>query len=311
MNEMTRTLLLIVMIVIVSCSGQMGKIFPPSLDDKGAARMNRVHHDDKALALVNRDALLQSVMAEFKPRGISAGEYDYGGIQIILGMARCQNTDDTYGIYSALTAMPRERWEYKRGEMSYRSPYFAGYNGEYVFWITSPTNPMTYAAFYRQHGEKILDLYEKLRTRPGCSYHWKILPAENRFADSVIYIRSRVIGGIDVVNAYGATYQAQANVAHIYAQKLDSEQEAKRRYGNIVTQLAKMNKTLTGFIPIPGTPLKACHWQEKGSVSVLCQYRWLMFLLVDMPSVDYSVNFIRIMFNNMMKVREEAMPAKK
>jgi hypothetical protein len=295
--------------VLFSCSGKMDALIPQTLDEKGEAKLEKKLHDEQAAVLFRQDPIVQSAIIEFNPKGISAGVYNFGGIIINLGLARCESADDAYGIYSALTAMPRERWEYKRGEMSYRSPYFAGYNGEYVFWITSPTNPMTYASFYRTHGEKMLAEFDSVRVLPGCTYHWKILPVENRFADSMFYIRSRTIGGIDVVNAYGATYQAQASLARIYVTKMDSEQDAKLRYGNIVTQKLK-KKNPTEFIPIPGTPLKACHWREKGGVWILCQYRWMMFLITDMPSVDYTVNFIRIMFNNMMKVRTEAIPKK-
>jgi hypothetical protein len=288
----------------------MDTLIPQTLDEKGVAKLEKKLHDASAAALFDRDQILRSVLAEFKPIGISAGVYNYDGIIINLGLARCQSTDEAYGIYSALTARPRERWEYRRGEMSYRSPYFAGYMGEMVFWMYSPTNPMTYAAFYRQHGERILDEFEKLRTKPGCSYQWKILPSENRFADSIFFIRSRDIGGINVVNAYGAQYQAQANTAAIYVQRFDSDDEAKHHYSRAITTLAAAKKDLTGFVPIPGPTLRAVHWKEKGGVWILCRYRWMVFLLADMPTVDYSVNFIRIMFNNMMKVRDEAMPKK-
>ena len=145
----------------------MDRLLPKSLDGKGEAKLVRTCHDEQAMAIFSKDAMLRDALAEFKPAGISAGEYNYGGILINLGLARCQSTDEAYGIYSALTAMPRERWEFRNGEMSYKSPYFAGYTGEYVFWTYSPTNPMTYAAFYRQHGERILTEFEKTRTKPG------------------------------------------------------------------------------------------------------------------------------------------------
>jgi len=288
----------------------MDSLIPKSLDGKGAAKLEKTFHDGEAIALFDKDPLLQSALAEFGQKGISAGTYDYGGILIYLGLARCENADDAYGIYSALTSRPRERWEYGRGEMSYRSPYLSGCSGEMVFWIFSPTNPMTYADFYRRHGEGILAEFEKIRSKPGCSYHWKILPSENRFSDSIVYVKSRNIGDMEVVNAYGAAYQAKTNMAGIYVQKFDSEDEAKQRYSRHVAALAASNKTLTGFVPVPGPPLRACHWQGKCGVWILCQYRWMLFLLTDMPSVDYATNFIRIMFNNMLKVRNEAVPSK-
>ena len=294
-----------------SCSGQLDRLLPKRLDDKGEAKLVRTSHDEQAMAVFSKDAMLRDALAEFKPNGISAGEYNFGGILINLGLARCQSADEAYGIYSALTAMPRDRWEFKRGEMSYRSPYFAGYTGEYVFWTYSPTNPMTYASFYRTHGERILAEFEKTRTMPGCSYHWKILPAENRYADSIIYIKSRNVDGLNVSNAYAATYQVQKNLAHIYVQKFGSDKEAESRYNNQASILKQAGNKLEEFIPVPGAPVRAIRWKEKGGEWSLLQYRWLVMLITEIPSRNFTTNFIRIMFNNMLKVRNEAMPGKK
>ncbi len=296
--------------LITSCSGQLDRLLPKHLDDKGEAKLVRASHDEQAMAVFSKDAALRDALAEFKPAGISAGEYNFGGILINLGLARCSSADDAYGIYSALTAMPRERWEFKRGEMSYKSPYFAGYTGEYAFWFYSPSNPMTYASFYRTHGERILTEFEKTRTMPGCSYHWKILPAENRYADSIIYIKSRSVNGLNVSNAYAATYQVQKNLAHIYVQKFGSDEEAHARYSGQASDLKQAGKKLEEFIPVPGAPVRAVRWKEQGGEWALLQYRWLVMLVSDMPSQNFTTNLIRIMFTNMLKVRNEAMPAK-
>jgi hypothetical protein len=312
MNKNFFLVAIALIILLTSCSGQMDRLLPKSLDGKGEAKLVRTCHDEQAMAIFSTDAQLRDTLAEFKPAGISAGEYNYGGILINLGLARCRSTDEAYGIYSALTAMPRERWEFRNGEMSYKSPYFAGYTGEYVFWTYSPTNPMTYAAFYRQHGERILTEFEKTRTKPGCSYHWKILPIENRYADSIIYIKSRNIQGVDISNAYAATYQVQTNLAHIYVEKFGSDKEADSRFSNQVGGLKSSGRAPVMFIPMPGAPVKACRWQEPGGgASILCQYRWMIFFFQNVPSQDAGTNFIRIMFKNMMKVRNEAMPGKK
>jgi len=311
MNKICLLTSLLIIILLTSCSGQLDRLLPKSLDEKGEAKLVRTSHDEQAMAIFNKDANVRDALTEFKPVGVSAGEYNYGGIFINMGLARCQSADDAYGIYSALTAMPRERWEFKRGEISYRSPYFAGYTGEYVFWIYSPTNPMTYAAFYRRHGERILAEFEKTRTKPGCSYHWKILPMENRYADSIVYIKSRNIGNVDITNAYAATYQVRTNIAHIYVQKFGSDKEAGSRYSSQVADLKSSRKSLDMFIPMAGAPARACRWQEPGgSTSILLHYRWLILFLQDMPSKDAGTNFIRIMFNNMLKIRNEAMPSK-
>jgi hypothetical protein len=311
MNKNYLLAYLTVLILFTSCSGQLDTLMPKSLDSKGEAKLVSIMHDEAALSLFNDDALIKGALAEFNPTGVSAGVYDYGGIIIRLGLARCGSTDDAYGIYTALIAMPRERWEFKRGEISYKSPYVAGYTGEYVYWVYSPSNPMNYAAFYRSHGERILAEFEKIRKKPECSYHWKILPAENRYADSIFYIKSRNVQGIDLINAYGATYQVKTNVAHMYVLKMGDDKEAEYRYAKQVAELKSAGKDITGFIPMVGAAARACRWKEPGGIWTLCQYRWLILFLQDMPSPDAGTNFIRIMFNNMMKVRNEAMPKKK
>ncbi|MBN2160458.1 MAG: hypothetical protein JW807_13775 [Spirochaetes bacterium] len=300
----------ILVVFVTSCSGQLDRLLPEILDPKGEARLQKRYHDEEARSLFLNDPVLGPALREFNPGGISAGVYDFGGITIHLGMARCSSADDAYGIYSALTARPRERWEFQRGELSYKSPYVAGYTGEYVFWTYSPSNPMTYAAFYRSHGERILSEFEKLRTMPGCSYHWKILPPENRYADSFFYIKSRNVQGIDLINTYGATYQVKQNIATMYVSNLGTDKKAAAWYSKQIAELKSAGKDVVDYIPMPGGHVRACRWKEAGGVWILCQYRWIILFLQDMPSVEMGTNFIRMMFVNMTKVRNEAVPPK-
>jgi hypothetical protein len=292
---------------LLSCSGIEDRLFPKSLDGKGEVKLMGTFSDAGARALFDGEPAINAALNEFSPGGISAAEYNYGGIRIYLGMARCSSTDDAFGIYSALTAMPRDRWTFGRGEMSYRSPYVSGYNGEYVFWFYSPSNPMTYTGYYKQHGEKMLAEFENLRRAPDSSYHWKILPLENRYADSIFYVRSRFINGVEVTNAYAATFQMQSNVSKIYVMKLASERDAADRFKNQKKHLEAENKILTSFVPMPGAPNEAIHWQEKGGTWVLCRYRWMMFLFQDMSGMEATNNFIRILFKYMAKTRAEAL----
>jgi hypothetical protein len=311
MNKHYVLFVLIISFLSASCSGQMDAMLPKSLDSKGAARLVSTMHDETAASLFSDDAIIKEALTEFKPQGVSAGVYNYGGIIIRLGLARCVSSDDAFGIYSALSAMPRERWEYKKGEMSYRSPYFTGYNGEYVFWTCSPTNPMTYASFYREHGERLLDEFDRISQKPGCSYHWKILPAENRYADSIFFVRSRNVQGIDIENAYAATYQVKKNIARIYIQNSGLDDTAEKQFLKQVKKLQAAGKKPKEYIPLPGAPVSAVKWKEQGGEWSLLQYRWLIILLTDMPSHMFCDNFIKIMFNNMMKIRNEVMPAGK
>ena len=297
---------LIALSIILSCAGQMDTMLPKSLDEKGEIRLIKRYDDKDARRLFFKEPVINASLREFSPGAVSAGVYKYRGIKIHLGMARCASTDDAFGIYSLLTAMPRDRWTFGKGEMSYRPPYVSGYNGEYVYWIYSPTNPSTYAVHYKQHGEKMLAEFEKSRSSPDASYHRKILPEENRYADSLFFIRDRFVNGVEVTNAYGATYQMQYNVAKIYAMKFGSVTDAKAMYIAQKRRLEKERKTLTRFIPVAGAPMEAVHWNEKGGTWALCQYRWMVFLFQDMSSLESTSNFTRLMFRYMMKIRNEA-----
>lgn len=301
---------LIALSIILSCSGRMDAMLPKSLDEKGEIRLIKKYDDKDARRLFFKEPVISAALGEFRPDAVSAGAYNYRGIKIHLGMARCPSTDDAFGIYSALTAMPRDRSIYGKGEISYRPPYTAGCNGEYVFWIYSPTNPSTYTPYYKLHGEKMLAEFEQARSAPDASYHRKVLPEENRYADSLFFIRDRVVNGIEVTNAYGATYQMQYNVAKIYVMRFGSPTDAKAMYQAQKRRLEKERKTPARFIPVAGAPLEAVNWKEKGGTWALCQYRWMVFLFQDMSSLESTSNFTRLMFRYMMKIRKEAVKKK-
>ncbi|MBN1495850.1 MAG: hypothetical protein JXA07_03720 [Spirochaetes bacterium] len=296
---------LLALSIILSCSGQMDAMLPKSLDEKGDIRLVKRYDEAEARRLFDRDPAINAVLNEFSPAAISAGAYKYRGIKIHLGMARCTSTDDAFGIYSALTAMPRDRWIYGKGEMSYRPPYVSGYNGEFVFWIYSPTNPSTYTVHYKLHGERMLAEFEKASRAPDASYHWKILPEENRYADSLFFIRDRIVNGVEVKNAYGATYQMQYNVAKIYAMRFGSPTDAAVMCHAQKRRLGKEGKKLVRFVPVPGAPIDAVYWKETGGTWALCQYRWMVFLFQDMPTLESTNNFTRLIFRYMMKIRKE------
>ncbi len=293
------------------CSGPLKAFLPDSIGEGQPALLRERLNDDAARDLFSGDDMIRDALYEFLPEGISAGVYDYGGIMIQLGLARFSNADDACGLYSALAAMPRERWKYGSGEMSYRPPYFAGRAGEYVFWFVSPSNPPTYASFYRSHGETIIAGLERLIRRPERSYQWKILPEENRFSDSLFYVKSRRVMGMNLSNAYAATYQAGLHTARIYVERYESDEGAARAYGTRLSALERSKRACEPFIPMPGAPLHACHWREPSGDQALCRYRWLIFFLNDMPDLRQTNAFVRSMFANMMKIREEVVPVTK
>lgn len=295
----------------LSCSGKMDKLIPDSLGVKEEARLEKRFSSDEASALFHGDRRLVPLLYEFKPLGINAGSYDVRGIKVNLGLARCASADDAFGIYSGLTAGPRERWKTPHGEMSNKSPYVAGYAGEYVFWFFSPSNPKSYFDFYYRHGQKILGEFDKLRRASNLSYHSKILPVENRYADSMFYVKSRMIHDIKVTNAYAAAYQMKMKVANIYVMKFDSDRDAERRLDEYKAVLGNARKKTADFIPMPGAPARAFHWEEPSGTQLLCQYRWLILYCADMSDFDYAKEFIAIMFHNMQKIRTEVMPTGK
>lgn len=296
--------IIIGMAVYAACAGVPSGLLPESL---GEARLVRVYEGDEATRLLGADQTLSAALSEFKPRAIRGGVYNYGGITIHLGIARLASCDEAYGVYSALTAMPRERWPYAAGEISYRSPYLAGQAGDYAFWFTSPTNPQTYASFYRTHGEAILAALAGKTSKKPCSYHWKILPEENRYADSVVYIKSREENGVRIYHAYAAAYQAKRNLARIYVMRYDSEIDALDRYSREKARLASSGASPADFTPMPGTPMQSFVWTTGSGVDVFCQYRWICIYIHDMPDKAYAASFVRAAFKNMSLIRDEAL----
>lgn len=292
--------------LISGCSGSIDAMIPASLDEKGSTRLVKRLRDAEARALFSGDQTLRDALDEFLPEGMDAGVYDYGGIRIHLGLARFDSADDAYGLYSALVDMPRDRWEFGRGEMSYRSPYFAGCAGEYAFWFVPPGRT-TYAAFYRNHGERIIRGIDPLIRKPDRSYHWKILHRENRFVDSLFYVRSRSVSGLRLTDAYGAVYLAGRNTARIYVERHENDASAERAWKARRAALKRKGIDCVNFLPIPGAPMEACHWREPSGVRVLCHYRWLNFFITDVPELTFAKGFLRSMFANMMKIRKEVL----
>jgi len=309
MNKTALSILILVFAAsLMSCSGRMDVLIPDILGENGEARLQKRLKKDEATALFNRDPNLLLILNEFMPLGVNAGTYDARGIMVNLGLARCAGADDAYGIYSGLTAGPRDRWRTPHGEMSYKSPYFAGCSGEYVFWFYSPSNPMSYFDFYKKHGEKILAEFVKIRKANNMSYHSRILPVENRYVDSMFYVKSRMVKNLLVTNAYAATYQIKMKEATMYVMKFESPEEAEKRTAEYVHILVNNNIIPVDFMPMPGSPTKAYYWDEKSGVSILCQYRWLVLYLANMSDNEYAKSFIQIMFRNMAKIRNEVMP---
>ena len=297
-------IILAVLAAGAACAGVPSGLFPERI---GEARLARVCEGDEAIRLFARDAALSAFLSEFKPRAIRGGVYDYGGITIHLGIARLSSCDDAYGVYSGLTAMPRERWPSAAGEISYRPPYAAGQAGEYAFWFTSPTNPQTYASFYRTHGEAILAALAGRTSKEPCSYHWKILPEENRYADSIVYIKSREENGVRIYHAYAATYQAKRNLARIYVMRYNSEIDAIDRYSREKARVASSGASPADFMPMPGTPMQSFLWAAESGLQVFCQYRWICLYLHNMPDRTYAASFVRAAFKNMSLIRDEAL----
>ncbi len=292
--------------LLSGCSGSIDAMIPASLDEKGSTRLLKRLRDAEARSLFAHDEVLRDALDEFSPEGMDAGVYDYGGIKIHLGLARCNSADDAFGLYSALVDMPRNRWEFGRGEMSYRSPYFAGCAGEYAFWFVPPGRT-TYAAFYRSHGERIIRGIDPLIRKPDRAYHWKILPRENRFADSLFYVRSRTVSGLRLADAYGAVYLAGRNTARIYVERHQNDVSAERAWKSRRAALKGKGHECVDFIPMPGAPMEACHWKEQPGFRVLCRYRWLHFFIIDVPELTFAKGFLRSTFANMMKIRKEVM----
>ena len=302
--------LLIIIALFTTCSVNLESSIPQYLDEKHEAGLKEKFVGKAAFELFYKDKSLNELIREFAPVDISAGIYNYGGIIIFLGIARFNDQDEAFGVYSGLTSMPRERWSSSKGELSYKNPYFAGQLGRYAFWFYSPTNPGTYTHFYKIYGDALL---EKLNigTDAALSYHWKLLPEENRFRDSVFYIRARDMHGIRINNAYGAVYQAGRNKGYIYIEKHYTEKNAELRMEDLRDSLTDSGQVIQKFPSLPGGPAGAISWTEGGSINVIYRYRWMTFILIGMPDKGFAENFIRNIYKNMIRIRSEVVPAKK
>lgn len=291
-------------LVCTSCSSKLDSLVPDSLDEKRETIITKKLTGKEALSIHQNQEGLKDLLSEFTPTEISSGVYNYKGIVIHFGIAKLYDHDDAYGLYSGLTARPRERWRYKQSEISYKSPFVAGITGIHTFFFYSPSNPTNYSHFYRKYGEKLID---ELQDRNDCpddcrSYHWKLLPRPNRYRDSAFYISKRHINEFIIENAYGATYQVGHNIAHIYIEKFDTDNESKEKYQLRLASLKRAMIKTKQFPYIAGGPVQAIYWEDTSGVQVLYQYRWLCFYLTGLPKVRYANGFVRDIYANMQKI---------
>lgn len=299
----------IILIFITGCSVDLNNLIINYLGEKGEAVLQKkvMNRATKELFLENES--LNRLLSEFKSSNICAGVYDYSGIKIYLGIAKFSNADQAYGVYSGLTCIPRERWEYMEGEISYKKPFISGWNGIYAFWFYSPTNPDNYFSFYKTYGEELLtefrrDFNTKQHSR---SYHWKLLPIENRHKNSLFYFKARTLHGLDLINTYSAKYHAGRNVAQIYIEKMDSEDNADNKFKSYISFLKRNAKDLQPFSVMIAGPGNGVYWKDHNSFQIIYKYRWLIFMVNEVPNLKFARNFIRNIYKNMMKIRDEVL----
>ncbi|MDY6935607.1 MAG: hypothetical protein SVZ03_15460 [Spirochaetota bacterium] len=300
----------LILIIGIGCSADLEDFIPNSLGEKKEAILQKRIKGNMSRELFNKNKILNKLLTEFSPSQISGGIYNYSGIIIYFGVAKYANADEGYGVYSGLTAIPRERWEYNDGEISYKAPFVAGWKGIYAFWFYSSTNPTTYSSFYRNYGEELLERIKishnsKISNR---AYHHNLLPLENRYKNSIFYTKSRIIYGIDFENAYGATYQLGRNAAQVYIGKFDSEDAAKSKLLGWIDLLKNRSKKPQPFTIMIGSPEKAFYWEENSGTQAICQYRWMIFLINDLPHLTFAENIIRNIYRNIQSNRDEILP---
>jgi len=294
----------------ISCSPDLDDLIPNSLGKKKQAVLQQKIKNRSAADLFKKNEMLNRLLTEFQFKEISGGIYNYSGIKIHFGIAKFYNADSAYGVYSGLTAIPRERWKSNGGELSYKNPFLSGWKGVYVFWFYSPSNPDNYASFYKTYGETLLTQFEinttiKINT---CSYHLKFLPLDNCYQNSVIYIHSRNINGLDFKNTYSAKYQAGRNIARIYIEKMESEDKAKYKFNNYINILKDYKQKIKPYPIIYGGPSMAISWKDGSRLHVIYQYRWMIFMVNDLPNLNYANSFIRNIFKKMMKYKKDITP---
>jgi hypothetical protein len=289
---------------IISCSTDLSKHLPDKVDNKNQTRLIAKKDNENALKILNQNEKLKELLDEFISKKISCATYDFSGIKIIYAIAQFQSGDDAFGMYSGLTAKPRERFKLSGGEISYKMPYFAGFKGNYVLWFWSPTNPSTYAPFYKKSADEILQALELNADNSLLSYHWKILPEENMVSDSILFIRSRLIQGFNFKNAYCAEYQTSNMIGNIYVQLFDSTEVAKRWYEEFKKHILSNKKKIVSF---ENFKLQTYYWYENNSYHIVHQYKWIVLFLDKISSLAQAKRLVSIMYFNMQKMRGEVL----
>jgi hypothetical protein len=274
-------------------------------ENKAQARLEKkISGRDEALAEFSKNPVLKGLLAEFTPEELSCGYYDYRGMKFYLGVAEMKTADEAYGIYSGLVPMPRERWPYFRGEMSYRKPFTAGYKNNVVFWFYSPENEHFYSTLLKLHGENIIKRVKFFRDSPKylLSYHKELVPEGSMYRESIFYVKKRDIGPMTIEDAYGARYRSDRMDTTLYIEKMQSADEAKRTYNERLSSLNEIHET-RDFAAVFG-PGQGFWWYSGRSYTVVYRYRWLVFTVADVPELLYAENIIREIYARMFKVRE-------
>lgn len=291
----------------LSCSNSLTVHMPDALPGEENAVLQKKTRAAQALDLFRDDKIITGLLNEFIPAEISAGIYRYRGMTVYLGIGMFNNADDAYGVYTGLSAYPRKRWNSNDGELSFKSPYFTGIKGRYAFWFYSSPNPGNYFKFYEDYGEKFMrelsvSLADKIN---NLSYFIKLLPVQNRYMDSTVFIRSRKTGSLELTGAYGASYQAGNNIAHIFIEGFNTEDYARTKYQEYqVTRVANDIKVRTFPPVIIGNPSRAFSYKSDSGFCVIYNYRRLIFIISEIPDLKYANQFIRNIYANMQNLKD-------
>lgn len=293
--------------IVFSCSKDIDEHFPGYLDIDGECEIQSVFTDEEAKHILVSDPIQKKLLAEFKPKKISSAQYEHKGIKIIMTIARFSNADDGYGYYSGLVRFAREKWHEDSAEIAYKSPYTAGVKGEYAAWIFSPTNPMNYFSFYPEEISKVLKRFSPDAEK---SYHYRILPEENRVVNSAFYVRDRSVKGIPVNSGYAAVYQAGRERCEAYIEISSDEMGLMQRHKFIIDNFLKKRFEVKRLDFSAGGPGSGVYWRDGGVYNVLYRYRWVSIYMIDLPDLKYSRQLLRAMYNRMARIRSEVIPDK-
>lgn len=295
-------LLIFLMLSSAGCSNKLEKYLPANLDSAGSAVFISAHSENEALKILNKDFNLNRLLAEFKPNAVSAAQYNLSGIIIVMAIARFESADDSWGFYSWLTRFGRERTLMGDTEISYAHPYTAGVKGRYAVWFYTPANPGNYFAFYP---DQIYSALKNFGADEKRSYHYKILPDENRVINSEFYVKNRDAGGLPVSSAYGAAYQAGRLRSTMYIEVEATEGAMAQRHDFFIKSFLSKKFQVSRYTLAAGGPGAGIFWRDGDSYSVLYRYRWVSIYITDLGDLKYSQQFIRAAYKKMFTVRKE------